>query len=280
MKKDKENNKINFFKKMYISIFKINEYEKLSKDGLKKALGYIVKIAFIVGIICSILIVIKSADNAKKLKEYLANNLPNFSFQDNLLNIETENKVILDNELLKVNIGGRMIIDVTTQKDILINEYKNDNEISILATKDKLIVLNSEGNTKEYEYQDVFKRYFEGEITTFNKEELLNIFNTIPYDYYLLLYTLSYFITVLIITLAYGLIISLLVFIIYKIQKKKVKFIEIFTMGLYSLTIFIIGYTFISFIPFKISSIIQIVLLTISVIYLVKAASEYSLKCN
>lgn len=269
MKKDK--NKINFFKKIYLSIFNIKKYDELSKEGFKKALYYIRDLIFIVAIIYGGISITLNIKNTNRFKAYLSENLPDFTYQDNLLNIETEDRIILDNNLIKANIGGRVIIDTISEQATLIDEYKKDNEVSFLLTKDKLIKLNAKGEAREYDYQNVFENYSYGKITNLNKENLLHMFDTIPYSYYFLVYIFSYCISMLIIVLIYDLIISLLAFCVCQIQKKQLKFKEIYTMGLYSLTLLIVVYTAISFIPLKIFVIVRIVLLIVSIIYLAYA---------
>ena len=110
-------------------------------------------------------------------------------------------------------------------------------------TKDKVIVANAnKDNIKEENtYKDFFNKYFNENIEEFKKQDILNYVKEKQdsYDFitlYLestLLYGLAYFIFFSVIIF----IITLIIFVISKIMKKKYKILDIFCFTVYGFTL-------------------------------------------
>ena len=259
--------KINFFKKIYFSICKIKEYGILSKEGVKRSIYYIMDLVLICALLYSSVLTLKMKSNANGLQEYLEENFPNLTYQENTLISENEERAILDDQLVKTNFGGQLVIDTTTDYDTLINEYKTKGEPTILLTSDKYVTINSQGTISEYSYNEIITTE-NGEQATIGKEYFINLFGDISYGYYFCGYFVGSAIGTSIIVYLYNLIITLITFIVCKFKKIKAKFGEIYSMGLYAHTISVFGYFIINLLPTTISVYVQLLAFLIPIGYL------------
>lgn len=261
--------KINFFRKIYFSIFKIKEYGNLAKLGMKKSINYIMDLILICSIIYASILTFQMKKNANGLQEYLEQNFPNITYKESVLTSEVKDRVVLDDKLVKANFGGKLVVDTITDYDILINEYKNLGESTILLTSNKYVTINSQGVISEYNYEEIIQRD-NGEDITIGKEYFINIFGNISYSYYFVGYFIGSCIGTSIIIFTYNLFISGVAFIVCKIKKVKTEFSEIYIMGLYAHTISAFGYFIMNFLG-GIAVYIQILSFLIPIGYLAYA---------
>lgn len=265
--KQKTNN-IKFFKKIYFSICKIKEYRTLSKEGVKKGIYYIMDLILICALIYSSILTFKMKNNANGLQEYLEENFPNLTYQDNNLVSEVEERVILDDKLVKVNFGGQLVIDTITEYETLLSEYIQSTEPTILLTTNKYVTINSQGIIQEYEYSEIINT---DEQTTITKEYFIDLFSNISYSYYFCGYFVGSGIGTSIIIYLYNLIIAGVVFVFCKIKKVNTKFSEIYTMGLYAHTISALGFFIMNFFPIEVAVYVQLLSLLTPIVYLTYA---------
>lgn len=268
MEKKEKSNKINFFKKIYISLFKTPKYSEIQKEGIKQALKYIMGVLLILGAIYSGILTYKMSGNANKLKSYLNENLPKLKYENKTLNVEADKRIVLDDNSVKVNFGGQIVIDTITNYDELVEEYKNKKEATILLTAEKFTTINSEGIVQENTYDDIIKKYLGQEPNTLDKDTLLYLFDNISYSYYFVVYTIAYIMAHLIIVVALSLIISLIIYLVNKVKKINIKFGTIYTMSIYALTITMIAFFAANFVPVKIKMYIQAASVIASAVYL------------
>lgn len=264
----KEKN-INFFKKIYFSICKIKEYSRLSKDGVKKSAYYIMDLIVICSIIYASILTFQMKKNANGLQEYLEENFPNLTYQENKLTSDAEERVILNDKLVEANFGGQIIIDTQADYETLIEEFENVAEPTILFTANKYVTINSQGIVSEYDYSEIINT--ESEEITIGKDYFISLFSNISYSYYFLGYLLGGCIGTSIIIYLYNLLIAVVTFIICKIKKIKAKFGEIYSMGLYAHTISVFGYFIMVFFPTSIAVYMQLLVLLIPIVYLAYA---------
>ncbi|MGN1301292.1 MAG: DUF1189 family protein [Clostridia bacterium] len=266
-----KSNNINFFKKIYFSICKIKKYGDLLKEGLKRSAYYIMDLILICSIIYSAILTLQMKKNANGLQEYLEQNFPDLTYQENTLTSEAEKRVVLDDKLVKVNFGGQLIIDTVTDYEALIDEYKETGEPTILLTANKYVTINSQGNVATYDYSEIIKQNTEEEQTTIGKEYFVSLLSNISYSYYFFGYFIGSIIGTSIVIFAYNFIISGVIFVFCKIKKVKVKFEEIYSMGLYAHTISVLGYFIINFVPSSVVAYIQLLTLLVPIGYLAYA---------
>ena len=263
-------NNINFFKKIYFSIYKIKEYGTLAKNGVKKSAYYIMDLIVICSIIYASLLTFQMKSNAGKLQEYLEANFPNLTYENNQLISETEGRVILNDKLVEANFGGQIIIDTSVNSETIIKEFENVVKPIILFSSDKYITINSQGTVVEYDYSDIFGQNLkDGEVI--GKEYFTDMINNISYSYYFFGYLLGSCIGTSILIFLYNLLIVLVTFAFCKIKKIKVKFGEIYSIGLYANTISVFAYFIMVFLPTTVGVYVQLLALLIPIVYLIYA---------
>lgn len=265
MKQKKD--KIHFFKKIYFSICKIKEYRQLSKEGLKKSFYYIMDLLLIGALLYSSILTLTMKNNANELQKYLEENFPNLTYEENILISDNKTRIVLDDQLVKANFGGQVIIDTITDYDTLINEYKTKGEPTILLITDKYITINSQGDIFEYSYNEIINTESKEQIKI-DKEYFINLFSNISYKYYFFGYLIGSAIGTSIVVYLYNLLITLISFIVCKFKNIKTKFGEIYTMGLYAHTISVFGYFIIGLLPAAVSVYVQLLIFLIPIGYL------------
>ncbi len=239
-KKQQENEEVEikkgFFKKVWYSIDKIEKYSELSAEGLKRAIKYLVILVMILAIISSIVTVYKSSLEVKNIAQYINEKAPEFNYSNEVLNVESQEPIIDDSTDF-----GKIIIDTNTEDEQKINEYLNDKqqETTILILKDKLI-LKEIGIQQEqiYKYNDLFG---EMGISEFNKQELVNFLSsskmiTLYFNLFLALVIYA-FIIYLINTIFNVLLIGILGYFTSLLLRLRIRFVAIFNMAVYSITL-------------------------------------------
>lgn len=241
MKENPQNKDINikkgFFKKVWYSINKIEKYSELSAEGFSRAIKYLIILTIILGIISSFTTVYRTSLEVKNIAQYINENAPELTYSNETLKIETTEPIIDDNASF-----GKVIIDTITEDEQKINEYLDEtqnNENIIIILKDRLILkeIGLQG-TSSYNYKDLFD---EMGITQFNKQDLVEYitgYNMMPLYLNLFLVLFIYaFVIYFINTLFNVIIISIFGYLATMILKLKIRYVAIFNMGIYAITL-------------------------------------------
>ena len=269
--------KTGFFKKVWNSIVKIETYPAMAAQGFKKAIIYMIKIIVILAIVLSLGVIYQMNETINKGKDYLQNNFPEFSYQDGILTVEGEQPIIVseDNDII-----GKTIVDTNqNQEQEKINGYisaieENGNGFIILS--DRLIVKDeSVSGTITYVYKEALDQM---KITQFNKQTVLdyinsgsiiNLYISLFATFFIYSFTMYFFTTLINV-----LMLSVVGYITTWIARIKMRYIAIFNMAVYSITlstILNIIYLAINiFIPFTMEY-FQVMYITVSAIYLIAA---------
>ena len=285
--KNKSTN-INFFKKVWYSITKFEQYPVMAIEGLKKAIKYLIIITAIVTIFVTIGETLKMKTVVKSLAEYVQNNIPEFSYSNGNISMENqETMIIKDVE----NIGiDQIIINTHTQTDEEKSQIEKENSINgtmLFLFKDEieLKVQTEKGEeiTQKYSYNDFITNYMGKDIEQFNKLNFVNYLTSEKMINFYVKYATSMFIYMLIvnsiIVLLDSLEIALLGWITATIARIKIKFVAIYNMSIYSLTlpmILNILYIVINYFTNFTITYFQVAYITIAYIYL--AAAIFILK--
>ena len=108
-----------FFKKVWYSITKIEKYPEMSAQGLGKAFSYICKVVAILAIVICLGSIYQAYQILQEGIAYLQNEFPEFSYDDGILNVDSEKPIIISPEDSYV---GKVIIDM----------YEPDAEFTLL----------------------------------------------------------------------------------------------------------------------------------------------------
>lgn len=276
VKKTIKEEPVGFFKKVWYSIVKIEKYPNMAAQGLGKAISYMAKIVAILAVVLCLGMVYQANGMVKEGIAYLQNEFPEFSYKDGILNVESEERIVISEE---DSVTGRTIIDTKTEDEQVINGYINEVTEAgdgVIVLKDKVIVKSSAvAGTISYDYKQTFEPLG---ITEFNKANVIeyasssgiislyvSIFLTI-FVYAFLMYFLT--------TLSNAIILSLFGYITTLLARIKMRFVAIFNMSVYALTLStILNMIYIGiniFVPFNMEY-FQVMYIAVAAIYIVAA---------
>ena len=234
---ENEELKKGFFKKVWYSIDKIERYAELSAEGLKSALKYLAMLILVIGVIAAASTIYKTSLVVNKISQYIDQKIPNLTYSENTLKVENSEAIIDENEEF-----GKIIVDTNTDDEQQINKYVSDvkdEENAVIILKNKLILKTSGvSGSANYNYEDLFGQMG---ITEFNKQQLFDyLTGSTMFKYYSNLFLTLFiyaFAVYLINTLFYIIIISMVGFLATMILKLKIRFVAVFNMAVYSITL-------------------------------------------
>lgn len=226
-----------FFKKVKYSIVNIEKYPEMVTEGLGKALSYIAKLVVILAIILSVWTLMQTNQMIREGITYLQNEFPDFSYNEGVLTVNSEEVITIENEQF-----GKIIVDTKTDSEETINQYINSiNEYGVgaLILKNRVVLKNvTMVGEVSYNYKESFDSI---NLTTFNKQDVVNYvtggqINSLYFSIFITLFIYSfsmYFIN----TIWYAIIISLVGYFTMIMLKMKMRYVAIFNMAIYALTL-------------------------------------------
>lgn len=226
-----------FFKKLWYSLDKIDKYSELSAEGLGKAIKYLIVLIMILAMVSSLSTVYTTRLVVKHIAQYIEENAPELTYSEGTLTVDSEDVIIDEN-----NNFGKIIIDTKTEDEEKVNEYVEnvkEEENAIIILKNKLIMKEvGIENITNYNYEELFQ---EINITEFNKQDLVNYLNgssIIPMYLNLTLIMFIYaFVIYLINTILNVFLISVIGYLTSMLLKLKIRYVAIFNMAVYAITL-------------------------------------------
>ena len=276
--KDEDKNELNmgFFKKLWYSIVNVEKYPNMAAQGFGRAVGYLVKIVIILTIVFCLGIVYQAYGVVNEGVNYLQNSFPEFSYKDNILNVESDTPIVISAE---DSVVGETIIDTKTEDENTINDYINKVTNAgggIVILKDEIRIKNpSVAGTISYSYKDISKTT---QITEFNKQDVIEFAQSSKiislYVSIFLAIFMYVFIMQFMLTAWNAALLSIFGLFTAWVAKIKMRYVAIFNMSVYALTLSIIlNILYIAiniFIPFDIEY-FQVMYVTVAAIYLIAA---------
>ena len=233
--------RIVFLKKLWYSIAKFEKYAEMSSEGLFSALKYLTVVMILFSLIVAIGYVIQLHGIVKNGTEYIKNSLPDLSYSNGKLNIDSKEPIKIDNNGQLVD---NIIIDTNIESEEQINEQINSiplDNTGIVIVNDGIII-KAKGIEEgiKYKYDEIIQSFTNKEITSLNKQELLdflsngmlNVYFSVALfiaGYTFIIYTISVLIDVLVI--------AILGYISTLIIRLKIRFSAIYNMAIYSMTL-------------------------------------------
>ena len=268
--------KMNFFKRLWYSISKIEKYPDMAAEGFKRALGYLVKIVMILTLVISAGMIYQTHILIQKGVNYLNNEFPEFTYKDGILSVASETELKINQEKFPI---GEVIVDTNTEDEQQVNQYINEvteNGEGVVLLKDKLIIKNSSVvGTINYSYKDTFEQMG---ITEFNKQDVINyangsgmfkLYSSLFFTIFIYSF-IMYFLT----TISNVVLLSIFGFITTILAKIRMRFVALFNMSVYAITLSVIlNMLYIGvniFIPFSMEY-FQVMYVAVAAIYLVAA---------
>ena len=271
-----EEEPIGFFKKVWYSIVKIEKYPNMSAQGLGKAISYMMKIVAILAIVLCLGMIYDAHNVIQEGVEYLQNEFPEFNYKDGTLDVSSEEPINISEEN---SIVGKTIIDTKTEDEQVINGYINsisESDEGIIVLKNRVILKRSSiAGTISYDYKQIFEPLG---ITEFSKTnvieyatsgEIINLYISVfltIFIYAFLMYLLT--------TASNAVFLSIFGYITTLLARIKMRYVAVFNMSVYALTLStILNILYIAiniFIPFNIEY-FQVMYVAVAAIYIVAA---------
>ncbi len=223
-----------FFKKIWYSIDKVDKYSELAAEGLGRALKYLTILIIILACIASIRTVYVTVKTINQVASYIDKTVPELNFKDGKLSVDSE-EVIIDDEAEL----GRVIIDTKVEDEETINKYiedVNEEESAIIILKDKVIMKEIGTTQSTANYSELFKNMENVQIN--NKQELIDYIkspNIILNVFFV--YLISFFIAYMFNALIYIVFISIFAYLATIILRLKMRYVAVFNMVIYSITL-------------------------------------------
>lgn len=237
---------VNFFKKIWYSISKFEQYPAMATEGLWSAIKYLTILTIIVTIFLMIGSVLEIKTAIGNFAQYVKDNIPEFSYSDGKLNIEAEESIIIENieEIGVDKIVINTLVETQEQKDELEENNLTDG-IVIFLFKDEIIFKTNlediENIRQTYTYSNVIGNYLDENIETFNKAEFLEFLTSEKMSTFYIQYASFMFICLFIINLIIALLdsfeIAILGIITSTMARVRMRFVAMYNMAIYSLTI-------------------------------------------
>lgn len=276
--KEEKNNtlKQGFFQKVWNSITKIEKYPDMAAEGLGRAFTYICKIVAILAIVLCLGTMYQTYHMLQEGMAYLKNEFPEFSYKEGILDVSSDERFTISEDDSYV---GRTIIDTKTEEEQVINQYINEIEKSgsgIIILKDKVILKNgSVAGTINYQYKELLDQMG---ITEFTKQSVIDYVNssqviTLYVSVFITIFIYS-FMMYLLTTLSNAIFLSIFGYLTTWIARIKMRFLAIFNMSIYALTLSIfLNMMYIAvniFVDFNMEY-FQVMYVAVAAIYLVAA---------
>ena len=239
---EEKTEKINFLKRLWFSISKIEKYPDMAAEGVKKALGYLVKIVMILTLVISAGMVYQTYTLIQRGINYLNNEFPEFSYKDGVISVASEKELKISQEKMLI---GEVIVDTLTEDENIVNQYINEviqNGEGVIVLKDRLIVKNSSvGGTINYSYKDTFEQWG---IKEFNKQDVINYVKSsgmikIYASLFLTIFVYS-FIMYFLTTISNVVLLSIFGYITTLLARIRMRYVAIFNMSVYAITLSVI----------------------------------------
>lgn len=168
---EETNKKISFLKRIKIAIFKLEHYGFFLGEKFNVAMKYFLLLLLILSVVMSLVDTYSLNKMAQKAYQYVQNELPEFSYQEGILEF---NQIV---EAYDSDYGFRLFIN--TEEEVsqeILNQYKNkiyDDENGVIALKDKFIYV-LDGSEIEYNYKEILEQ---SSLQIKNEKDLRNIFS-------------------------------------------------------------------------------------------------------
>lgn len=138
-----EENKLSFWKKIKISIFKFEDYQKLAAQKVGKAITYLLKLMLIFSAIASIAVTFQFIQEGSKLIQNFHESIETLQFENGILTIspkEQKDEPIIIETSERVN--AKIMIDTRDINQSQIEEYTKNIEgyqVGVIVLKDRIV---------------------------------------------------------------------------------------------------------------------------------------------
>ena len=235
--------KIGFFKRIKIAIFKLEEYGMFLGERITKALKYFLLLVLLITVVTVIASTYKFRDMLIIGVNYITNELPEFSYEDNVLKFE-KNVDAYDEKYdfkLYINTDDNLSNDILRDYENNIYSFQN----GLIFLKDRVIFSSQSFSNLPLEISfSELSELYNVNVSIANKQELINIINSFDINDYTFAYSTTSFITMYIeniITIFMDLIlIALFGYVASRLCGIRFKFSPILALSIYAITLSVV----------------------------------------
>lgn len=169
--------KRNFFKQAFASVVDFDSYQDFALSSIGKTIRYFLEIVLVFIIIAAIGFTYYFGTIYQKVKTYINEEMPEFSYQDGVLSVEGNQPYIYDQI---EEFAGIVIVDTQTEEQSVVDGYREKIEPyqnGIILLRDEIIVKNAMSTaTISQKYEELLAPK---NITSFTKQDIVNGVNSI-----------------------------------------------------------------------------------------------------
>lgn len=246
MKEKEEIVKINFFKKIWYSITQFEKYPIMATEGIKRAVKYLIMLTALVSIFILIGSLLELKNVVNELAQYVHENIPEFLYADGNLSMENEETIILDD--IKYDVVDKIVIQTSAETDEQKNQTQINNEVigsTIYFFKDEIILevkTEDEETVKQtFTYNDLVTSYTGEHLDSFNKTDFIKYLTSEKMYKFYASYAVTLFISLVLVNVLVAFLdsleIAVLGWITTTIARIRMRFVSIYNMAVYSLTL-------------------------------------------
>lgn len=246
-------NKINFFKKIWYSIAKPSKYFEMNKQDLTKTIRYFFAIVCILALSLSIIVSLIQSNIVNEAINCLDEKLPEIKFKENILSLENEDAIILDDKKIMDYFTNPIVINTLLSKDEAIEQYKDialQNNKVIIFLKEEFVLISDKYNPENekegieaHKYSDVSSNFIKDTKNEYGKKDILNYLRQrTPITYYIAQFFVIYFITISFLFFIYIILIATSVWLVTKGFKLKWTYKESLSNTIYASTLSMFAY--------------------------------------
>ena len=278
----------NFFKKVWYSITKFEQYPTMAMEGTKRAIKYLVLLTAIASLFMMLCSLHAVKSSMLETADYIQNNIPDFTYSNGIVSLNMQETITIeDAETTGID---KIIINTLVETDEQKEQIKKDNDVqglSIFFLNDRATlrakIEGYEVKEQNYTYTDIITNFTGTNIQQFSKSDFIDYLKngnmTKFYSICAILEFTGYFVNYFLVVIMYALEIALLGWITTIILRIKMRFKALYNMSAYAITlstILLTVYFFVNyFTGFTIKE-FQIAYIAIAYIYL--AAAIFILK--
>ena len=283
MKENEEVVNINFFKKMWYSITKFEQYPAMATEGLARATKYLIALTAIVTLFLTIGSMLEMNKMMGNLSDYINNNIPEFSYAEEKLTMDIQEPIVI--EEVKYEGIDKIAINTSIETEEEKEQFEKENSIvgmTLYFFNDEIVLQSKTENNEivrqPFTYKDFIASYTGENIETFNKSQMVEYITSEKMIPFYGKYALSLFISLLIVNIMVAIIdsleIALLGWITTMFARIKMRFVAIYNMAVYALTLPMllnVLYIIVNYFTDFTVSYFQVAYITIAYIYLTAA---------
>lgn len=235
-----EYTKINFFKKLAMSIKDLDKYDQLAIQPIRKTVGYFIKLLLLFSTILAVIYSIQIFQLGNAAKEKI-NEVPNFKYEKGELKFENNTPIIL-NDVTNILNGVLILPDESAETAKEATSKIKTYDSYLIFNKSNFIVSMSDKRL-QYNYDELLQNY---SIKKFDKQELQTFIEkldtkTLAIAFFVV--CIPYLLCIYILTIGLDICLTFIIsFCTTRLARIRLKTSALINVSIYSLTLSIILY--------------------------------------